>query len=110
MADDAGADAGTQWHVWVGAATVGLSDQQARWAVLRHSVRIPVQESFKIPILEVYCAECRRPYDDVADEPCVAADKRAHLIGGPIGTRKKRSHAHNCELLGCNDDGRADTG
>lgn len=86
-------------HVWVGAATVRLDDRQALRGVLRHSVRYP--KDLKIDILEVYCDQCRRPWDDVADELCEAAKSNEHLRGGPIGTRKKRKHDHNCEALGC---------
>lgn len=86
-------------HVWVGAATVGLDERQAKRAVLRHSVRIP--RELKINVLEVYCAQCRRPWDDVADELCEAAVNNEHLRGGPIGERKKRRHDHRCDLLGC---------
>lgn len=87
-------------HVWVAAATVELDMRQAKRAVLRHSVRIP--KELRIDVLEVYCRECRRPWDDVAGEPCVAPVNNEHLRGGPIGERKKRAHhRHNCELLGC---------
>lgn len=51
--------------------------------------------------LETYCSQCRRPYDDVADQPCEAADGWEHLIGGPRG-RRKRLHDHDCNLFGCN--------
>jgi hypothetical protein len=93
-------------HVWVGAATVALDPRLAHRAVLRHSVRYP--RDLKIDILEVYCSQCRRPWDDVADELCEAAKSNEHLRGGPIGERKKRRHAHRCDLLGCDiqrDDG-----
>ncbi|MEU8272589.1 hypothetical protein AB0B89_36250, partial [Sphaerisporangium sp. NPDC049002] len=55
----------------------------------------------RIDVIETYCEQCRRPYDDVVGEPCIAADTTVHLRGGPIGERKKRIHRHNCELLGC---------
>lgn len=94
-------------HVWVAAATVDLDGRQAKRAVLRHSVRIPKQA--KINVLEVYCAECRRPWDDVADEPCVAVTNNEHLRGGPIGERRKRRHdRHRCDLLGCDVAGGED--
>jgi hypothetical protein len=86
-------------HVWVAAATVPLNIPQAKRAVLRHSVWLPGRE--RIDVLEVYCANCRRPWDDVADEACSAVINNEHLRGGPIGERKKRKHNHNCELLGC---------
>lgn len=86
-------------HVWVAAATVELDVRQARRAVLRGSIRLPSQR--RIDVLETYCGLCRRPYDDVAGQPCVAAETTEHLRGGPIGERKKRKHNHDCELFGC---------
>ncbi len=86
------------------AATVGLSLKQARHALLRHSVRLPKQ--IRIDVLDIYCDQCRRTFDDVCDEPCIAATTAEHLRGGPIGERKKRAHhKHNCELLGCDPSG-----
>lgn len=87
-------------HVWVAAATVGLDNKQALHAYLRHSVRIP--QEFKINVLDVYCEQCRRPWDDVVNELCEAYVSNEHLRGGPIGVRKKRKHEHRCDLLGCN--------
>jgi hypothetical protein len=97
-------------HTWVGAATIALDDRQALRAVLRHCVRHP--RDLRIDILDVYCSQCRRPWTDVADELCEAADGNEHLRGGPIGQRKKRAHhKHNCAALGCeqpkDDDGDA---
>lgn len=90
----------SETHLWVGAATVELDGRQARRAVLRHSVRYP--RELRINVLEVYCSQCRRPWDDVADERCAAATSNEHLRGGPIGIRKKRGHdKHDCKLLGC---------
>jgi hypothetical protein len=87
-------------HAWVAAATVRLNSRQAKRAVMRHSVWL--SEERRIDVLDVYCAECRRTWDDVAGEPCVAATANEHLRGGPIGVRKKRAHhRHNCQLLGC---------
>lgn len=90
----------SEHHVWVAAATIRLDPRQAKRAVLRHSIRLP--EGRKIDVLEIYCEQCRRTWDDVVDEPCEAAKSNAHLHGGPIGTRRKRKHDHDCELLGCN--------
>lgn len=88
-------------HVWVIAATYDVTDKQARRAVLRHSIRVAKEE--RLDVLETYCKQCRRTWDDVADELCVAAESNQHLRGGPIGERKKRAHhRHNCEALGCN--------
>lgn len=89
----------SEQHVWVGAATIPLDDKQARRAVLRHSVRIPA--NLKIPILETYCDQCRRPWDDVCDEPCEAYASNEHLRGGPIKERRKRKHGHDCQAVGC---------
>ncbi|MFB9880809.1 hypothetical protein ACFFMN_22905 [Planobispora siamensis] len=87
-------------HVWVGAATVPITQRKVRRAYLRQSVR--TVKDTKITILEIYCEQCRRPYDDVQDELCSAAQSSKHLKGGPIGVRQKRAHyKHNCALLGC---------
>lgn len=98
-------------HTWVGAATIDLDDRQALRAVLRHCVRHP--RDLRISVIEVYCSQCRRPWSDVADELCEAADSNEHLRGGPIGERRKRAHhKHNCEALGCppRDEDGDDTG
>lgn len=84
-------------HFWVAAATVQLSDSEAKLAQLRGSVRLA--ERIKINCLEIYCSACRRPWDDVFDEPCTVDVEL--LKGGPIGVRKKRRHNHDCQLLGC---------
>jgi hypothetical protein len=86
-------------HVWVGAALVDLSGQQAALADLRGAIRLP--QRTRVNILETYCAACRRPWDDVADEPCIAAENNEHLRGGPIGERQKRTHTHDCSVWGC---------
>lgn len=44
----------------------------------------------KIDVMEVYCGQCRRPYDAVCEKDCEAAESKDHLIGGPTGERKKR--------------------
>lgn len=75
-------------HNWIGAATVALDDKTAKHAELRGSYRTKIHE--RVDILEVYCKGCRRPYDDVADEPCAAKVDNTHLIGGNPGERKKR--------------------
>lgn len=51
---------------------------------------MPIPERTQFHILDIHCSACRRPYDDVADEPCAAAINNEHLRGGPIGERKKR--------------------
>jgi len=76
-------------HKWVAAAQLSLTDTQARQAEWRGHVDI--KDRVRIEVLETYCRECRRPYDDVADEPCaVDVEGNDHLRGGPIGVRKKR--------------------
>jgi hypothetical protein len=96
-------------HEWAAAAIIGLDDAQAKRAVLRHSVWLsscdPDGQPVRIDVLETYCRLCRRPWDDVADEPCIAATTTEHLRGGPIGQRKKRKHDHRCDLLGCDVPG-----
>ncbi len=86
-------------HVWLGAATVAISPRQIRRVFLRQSVR--VSRDTRIDIEELYCRQCRRTYNDVKDQPCEAAASNEHLRGGPIGVRAKRTHKHNCEMLGC---------
>uniref|UniRef100_UPI003F49AECB hypothetical protein n=1 Tax=Nonomuraea sp. CA-251285 TaxID=3240002 RepID=UPI003F49AECB len=92
-------------HQWVSASTVDLSAQQANLARLRGSIRL---EQVKIDVLEVYCKRCRRPWDEVFDEPC---HKEAEVLnGGPLGIRRKRDHStHNCELLKCPPEARGST-
>lgn len=80
-------------HTWIGAATVALDPKTAKHADLRGSYRTKIEE--RVDVLEVYCKGCRRPYDDVADEPCAAKINNEHLIGGNPGERKKRKRAEN---------------
>lgn len=86
-------------HVWVIAAIYEVTEVQARRAVLRHSVRVPKDD--KLDVLETYCKQCRRTWEDVVGEKCVAAESNEHLRGGPIGTRMKRKHGHDCQAVGC---------
>lgn len=90
----------TETHQWVGASTVTLDPNQARYAQWRGYVDIPIAE--RVAVLEVYCGECRRPYEDVSGDPCSAAASNEHLRGGPIGTRAKRKHPfHDCTAAAC---------
>jgi hypothetical protein len=92
-------------HVWGGAAIVRLDPKNASKAVLRGYVDCDVDTRFQV--LEVYCLQCRRPYDAVADRPCEAAEVKGNdaLIGGPTGERRKRIHSHHdCERYGCQPD------
>lgn len=96
-------------HVWWGAANVPLTDGQIAVANLRGAVRL---EGAAVRILEVYClgpngqSGCRRPWDDVAGEPCIAAENNEHLRGGPIGKRRPRKCGHDdCVAYGCSGAG-----
>jgi hypothetical protein len=73
-------------HTWVVAANVPVDLRSARRAQRRGNLRIPAET--KIEALEVYCEQCKRPMDDVVDEPCIVSH---FLHGGPIGTRKRRN-------------------
>ena len=75
-------------HQWVGATNTELTDRQARLALLRGAIALP--ERHKMQVLEVYCSDCMRPYEDVVGEQCSAKVNNEHLRGGPIGVRKKR--------------------
>lgn len=81
----------TAHHKWNIAATIEVDEKVARKGVQRGVVRIPGQVA--IDVMETYCGQCRKTYEDVADEPCSAADSTEHLRGGPIGIRAKRNRA-----------------
>lgn len=89
----------TATHDWVAATNVDVPPGRARMAFTRGTMRVAVDT--KVEVLDVYCRQCRRPFDAVEGQPCAAADNRDHLIGGPTGERKKRKHNHDCTLLGC---------
>jgi hypothetical protein len=80
-------------HRWVVAAVVDLPETLASQAFRRGTARLP--ERTKIDVLEVYCGQCRRPYERVFGEDCAAAESKDHLIGGPTGERAKRKGAHD---------------
>lgn len=88
-------------HEWVAATHVTVDDRQAKRGMQRGSLHL--KTSTKIEILDVYCVQCRRPYDQVADQECIAASTREHLIGGPEGgARAPRKHRyHDCAEVGC---------
>jgi hypothetical protein len=86
-------------HKWVGATHVPLDDKQARWASHRGSIRVPAE--LKVEILDTYCLQCRRVYED-APAVCEAAESTEHLRGGPIGERRRRKHPyHDCDQYAC---------
>lgn len=92
-------------HQWVGAIELAIPANLAGVADRRGTVRVP--EQTKVDVLEVYCGQCRRPYDAVAGQPCIASTGkgREHLVGGPTGERAKRKHPdHDCERYGCDID------
>lgn len=87
-------------HAWVVAATVQVSESVAAQADRRGTCRIEAEQ--KVDALDIYCGACRRSYKDVHDQPCIAAEDKDHLIGGPTGERKKRKHPyHDCEQYHC---------
>ncbi|MER8103276.1 hypothetical protein [Kitasatospora sp. NPDC094016] len=75
-------------HEWVVAAELPVSEDVARYADFRGSFLARAQQ--RVTALEVYCKGCRRPYEDVADEECVALIDNRHLIGGDQRVRAKR--------------------
>lgn len=90
-------------HDWVVATILSIPANMVKNAERRGTARIPTPaESLKVDVLETYCRQCRRPWDDVSGQPCAAAENRDHLIGGPTGERKKRKHPyHDCAEFGC---------
>lgn len=97
----------TASHAWVVAATVDLDEHLARQAFRRGTVRVPAETpshappSLKIDVLDVYCGQCRRPWEDVHEKTCIAAETKDHLIGGPTGERKKRRSGDADDAAAC---------
>lgn len=75
-------------HKWVIATVVPVDFKTARYADYQGSFQTPA--GVRVDTLEVYCANCRRPLDDVADLPCEAKKNNDHLIGGDQSVRAKR--------------------
>lgn len=75
-------------HTWVVAATIPIDHATARKASHRGSFR--TEGGMRVEALEVYCSGCRRPLDEVRDDPCAAKEDNTHLIGGDPGVRAKR--------------------
>lgn len=77
-------------HEWIVAAEVPVDTKTARRAQFRGSFR--TEQGLRVDSLEVYCRNCRRPMDDVADQSCQARIDNTHLIGGDQSVRAKRKH------------------
>ena len=84
-------------HRWVAAATIDLSERMARQANVRGYFRAERPDpltgervALRVDALDVYCKDCRRTYDDVADLPCEAKIDNSHLVGGHPEERRKR--------------------
>jgi len=75
-------------HAWVIAAELPVSAEVAKYADFRGSFKTKTEQ--RVNALEVYCKECRRPFEDVADEECAAKVDNRHLIGGDQRVRAKR--------------------
>jgi hypothetical protein len=76
-----------------------MDARMAAFAIRHGRVRLNVDTV--LDVLDVYCENCKRFYEEVADVQCEAATSNEHLIGGPTGTRKKRVHDHDCVVYGC---------
>lgn len=77
----------TEAHQWIVASNIDATPKQAAYAVRRQNVYI---EPMRVDVLQVTCAMCRKPYEQVADEPCSAFLDNRHLIGGrPDGSRNR---------------------
>lgn len=75
-------------HVWIIAAEIKVEERLAKLADHRGS--ITTVAGTRVDALEVYCRNCRRPYEDVAGNDCEAQIDNRHLIGGDQSQRAKR--------------------
>ncbi|MFD3815131.1 hypothetical protein ACFWRZ_08695 [Streptomyces rubiginosohelvolus] len=75
-------------HVWIVAAEIKVEERVAKLADFRGS--FTTDQGTRVDALEVYCRQCRRPYEDVADSDCEAQIDNRHLIGGDQSQRAKR--------------------
>ena len=88
-------------HNWVGAAYIPLTDQQASFAVRYGHTKVLAAD--EVDVLEVQCLDCRQAHWKVKDRPCPRTlDERAHLIGGPQGTRKRRNNPDDGDPIDLN--------
>ncbi|AWI32709.1 hypothetical protein DDW44_30820 [Streptomyces tirandamycinicus] len=74
--------------MWIVAAEIKVEDRVAKLADFRGS--FTTVGGTRVDALEVYCRNCRRPYEDVADIDCEAQIDNRHLIGGDQTQRAKR--------------------
>uniref|UniRef100_UPI003F495E6A hypothetical protein n=1 Tax=Streptomyces sp. CA-141956 TaxID=3240051 RepID=UPI003F495E6A len=75
-------------HVWIVAAEIKVEDRIAKIADFRGS--FTAVRDTRVDALEVYCRNCRRPYESVASVDCEALIDNRHLIGGDQGVHAKR--------------------
>jgi hypothetical protein len=75
-------------HVWIVAAEIKVEERVAKLADFRGS--FTTVSGTRVDALEVYCRNCRRPYEDVAAADCEAQIDNRHLIGGDQSQRMKR--------------------
>ncbi|MFD9248402.1 hypothetical protein [Streptomyces bottropensis] len=75
-------------HVWIVAAEIKVEERVAKLADFRGSFNTVA--GTRVDALEVYCRNCRRPYEDVAEVDCEAMLDNRHLIGGDQTQRAKR--------------------
>lgn len=75
-------------HAWIVAAEIKVEERIAKVADFRGS--FTADAGTRVDALEVYCRNCRRPYEDVAATDCEALVDNRHLIGGDQSQRAKR--------------------
>ncbi|MFB7234881.1 hypothetical protein ACFCXK_08890 [Streptomyces sp. NPDC056269] len=75
-------------HVWIVAAEIKVEDRIANIVDFRGS--FTAAKNTRVGALEVYCRNCRRPYESVAEVDCEALIDNRHLIGGDHSVRAKR--------------------
>ncbi|GAA2786329.1 hypothetical protein GCM10010521_75350 [Streptomyces rameus] len=75
-------------HVWIVAAEIKVEERLAKLADFRGS--FTAVAGTRVDAQEVYCRNCRRPYEDVAEADCEAMIDNRHLIGGDQTQRAKR--------------------
>ncbi|MER7759449.1 hypothetical protein [Streptomyces sp. NPDC097619] len=75
-------------HVWIIAAEIKVEERTAKLAEVRGS--ITTVAGMRVDALEVYCRNCRRPFEDIVGTDCAAQIDNRHLIGGDQSVRAKR--------------------